>query len=66
MAKPDINMADVHWAEHHVWFSSAHYMPSTGTYKIVVKDAASTMGIRYFENDDELQCWVNAYVQLAD
>lgn len=66
MARPDINSADVYWAEQHCWFSDAHFMRSTGTFKVVVKDAQSTMGIRYFELNDELEAWAKDHVQLAD
>lgn len=62
MPKPDINRADVYWAENHCWFSDAHYMRSTGTFKVVVKDTKSMMGIRYFENNAELEAWAKQHV----
>lgn len=62
MAKPDINIADAYWAEEHDWCVDSHFMPTTGTYKVVVKDARSTMGIRYFENNAELEAWAKQHV----
>jgi hypothetical protein len=44
------------------WFSDAHFMRNTGTYKVVVKDAKSTMGIRYFEINSELEAWAKQHV----
>ena len=62
LAKPNIYYMDVQWASMQDWFSDAHFMRSTGTYKVVVKDAKSTMGIRYFENNAELEAWAKQHV----
>lgn len=44
------------WAEQHDWFRNMHPI-GFGIWKVVVRDDASTMGIRYFESYDELRAW---------
>jgi hypothetical protein len=58
--QPDITARLVSWAKQHDWYSASHKL-NTGTrieyYRVVVKDSTSTMGIRYFENYQELRNW---------
>ena len=59
--KPDIYAQHVRKIAEYKDFSDAHYMRGTGTFKIVMRDLGSTMGIRYFENYEELTNWVNRH-----
>lgn len=47
------------WASEHDWFISHHKLNGfhIARYKIVVRDESSSMGIRYFENFEELRAW---------
>ncbi|WP_323115353.1 hypothetical protein [Pseudomonas guariconensis] len=56
---PNITEGRAKWASEHDWFRSKHKLNgfTTPHYKIVVRDDVSTMGIRYFENFEELRAW---------
>lgn len=54
----DITARHVKWDQDHDWYSMSHRINgSSGLYKVVVKDHTTTMGIRYFENFQELRNW---------
>lgn len=56
--QPDIGPRQVRWAEAHDWYRDHHKLNgTTALYKVVVRDDSSTMGIRYFENFQELRNW---------
>ena len=60
MTRPqaDIGPRQVRWAQDHDWYSNHHKLNgTTALYKVVVKDSSSTMGIRFFENFQELRNW---------
>lgn len=55
---PNITKLGRAWAMQHDWFRDSHKLNNTqGLYKVVVRDESSTMGIRYFENLEELRAW---------
>lgn len=56
---PNITEGRAKWASEHDWFRSMHRLNgfTVARYKIVVRDESSTMGIRYFENFEELKAW---------
>lgn len=53
----DIDRRRRDWASEHDWFDCAVPIPSTGTFRIVVKDADVPPGSRSFERFDELRAW---------
>lgn len=57
--EPNITAGRAKWASEHEGFRSMHKLKgyTLPRYRIVVRDEKSTLGIRYFENFEELRAW---------